>query len=472
MTAAPLPYAFARQHRILVRPGAQGLEAACTAATRSDALIEARRVAGAPLRIVTLSDDRFGDALEDAYRDGGGAAGVVAGSLDLAGYADPSLEPDELLDSADDAPIIRLLNAILATAIRDTASDVHIETFERRVRVRMRIDGLLVPVLDLHRAVGPRLVSRVKVMAQLDIAERRVPQDGRIAISLAGRSIDLRISTLPSAHGERVVLRLLDKRRADLDFDSLGMPQEVQRRFVELIERPHGILLVTGPTGSGKTTTLYAALQRLRRRQHNIMTVEEPIEYSLDGINQTQVNPNVEMTFARGLRAILRQDPDVIMVGEIRDLETAEIAVRASLTGHLVLSTLHTNTAIGAVSRLRDIGVEAYLLSSCLLGVMAQGLVRVLCGACKRPAEDGCGCDAAGCPACRDTGFRGRMGVFELIGVDPRLRALIHDGASEHALADHVSGQRTGLYDAGLALVAAGLTTRAEVLRMTEAAPS
>ncbi len=297
---------------------------------------------------------------------------------DLFAVAQQLPEPSDLIDSDDEAPIIRLINALLTQAVKDNASDIHIEPFENRMTVRFRIDGMLREVLQSKRAVAPLVVSRIKVMSKLDIAEKRLPQDGRISLRIAGRAVDVRVSTIPSGHGERV--------GAPLARQAGRAPHAVEPRHVgsgqalmdELVHRPHGILLVTGPTGSGKSTTLYAALERINDLSSNILTVEDPIEYHIDGIGQTQVNTKVEMTFARGLRAILRQDPDVVMVGEIRDLETAEIAVQASLTGHLVLSTLHTNTAVGAVTRLRDMGVEPFLLSSSLIGVLAQRLVRVL----------------------------------------------------------------------------------------------
>src|SRR4029077_21175289 len=298
-------------------------------------------------------------------------------TTDLAHLAQHLPEQD-LLDSDDDAPIIRLINAVLTQAVRENASDIHVEPFENRLGIRFRVDGILREVLQSKRAVAPLVVSRLKVMSKLDIAEKRLPQDGRISLRIAGRAVDIRVSTIPSGHGERVVLRILDKQAGRLDLNALGMDPETEKLIDDLIHKPHGILLVTGPTGSGKTTTLYAALERLNDNSQNIMTVEDPIEYFIDGIGQTQVNTKVEMTFARGLRAILRQDPDVVLIGEIRDLETAQIAVQASLTGHLVLSTLHTNSAVGAVTRLHDMGVEPFLLSSSLIGVLAQRLGRVL----------------------------------------------------------------------------------------------
>src|SRR5919112_1197346 len=378
------------------------------------------------------------------------AAEGLEEATDLAHLAQELPENADLLESDDDAPIIRLINAILTQAVKENASDIHIEPFENRLVIRFRVDGVLREVLQSKRAVAPLVVSRIKVMSKLDIAEKRLPQDGRISLRVAGRAVDVRVSTIPAGHGERVVLRLLDKQAGRLELNSLGMDAATRGLVDELIHKPHGILLVTGPTGSGKTTTLYAALERLNDNTRNIMTVEDPIEYYIDGIGQTQVNTKVEMTFARGLRAILRQDPDVVMVGEIRDLETAQIAVQASLTGHLVLSTLHTNTAVGAVTRLRDMGIEPFLLSSSLIGVMAQRLVRVLNPDSKQPftageyerrllnLKDGelsptlyrPGRDPAG-------GYRGRTGIYELVVVDDQFRTMIHDGAGEQELERH-----------------------------------
>ena len=344
---------------------------------------------------------------------------------------------------------------------------------------RVYVDGVLREVLQTKRAVAPLIVSRIKVMSRLDIAEKRLPQDGRISLRIAGRAVDVRVSTIPAGHGERVVLRLLDKQAGRLDLDSLGMDGATQRNIDELIHKPNGILLVTGPTGSGKTTTLYAALDRINDRTRNIMTVEDPIEYYIDGIGQTQVNTKVEMTFARGLRAILRQDPDVVMVGEIRDLETAQIAVQASLTGHLVLSTLHTNTAVGAVTRLRDMGIEPFLLSSSLIGVIAQRLVRTLNPDTKQAfvAGDyerrllGLGPDDPSPtlykPGSGGSGFRGRTGIYELVVVDDQMRTMIHDGAAEHELERYARTLTPSIRDDGLEKVLRGETTIEEVLRVT-----
>jgi general secretion pathway protein E len=482
-----LPFAFAKRHGILITELTDnGGQAVCRPDIRPLSLAEARRFARVPLVVREVSEDEFDVTLRRAYESGSNAAMQMAEGLDsdqdLSRVAQDLPEPSDLLESEDDAPIIRLINAILTQAVKENASDIHIEPFENRLVVRFRIDGVLREVVQSRRAVAPLVVSRIKVMSRLDIAEKRVPQDGRISLKVAGRAVDVRVSTIPSGHGERVVMRLLDKQAGRLDLSSLGMDPETEAMMDRLIHRPHGIILVTGPTGSGKTTSLYAGLERINQTSRNIMTVEDPIEYYIDGIGQTQVNTKVGMTFARGLRAILRQDPDVVMVGEIRDLETAEIAVQASLTGHLVLSTLHTNTAVGAVARLRDMGVEPFLLASSLLGVMAQRLVRVLCRDCRQPAapnesesrilglEAGSNAKiyhAVGCPACNGSGYRGRSGIYEMIPVDDHLQAMIHQGESEQALERYARTLSPGIRDDGIHKVLDGTTTLEEVVRVT-----
>jgi general secretion pathway protein E len=428
----PLPFSFAKRHGVLIREIVDGkADTVYRAGAAPLSLAEVRRFAGVPLKLTRVTSDAFDAMLQQAYEQGSHKAMQMVGDLDentdLTTVAQELPEPSDLLESDDDAPIIRFINAVLTEAVKDNASDVHIEPYENRLGVRFRIDGVLQEVLQTRRALAPLVVSRIKVMSRLDIAEKRLPQDGRISLKIAGRAVDVRVSTMPSGHGERVVLRLLDKQAGRLELASLGMDKSSMDTMDELIHKPHGIILVTGPTGSGKTTTLYAALERINDNSRNIMTVEDPIEYFIDGIGQTQVNTKVDMTFARGLRAILRQDPDVVMVGEIRDLETAEIAVQASLTGHLVLSTLHTNTAVGAVARLRDMGVEPFLLSSSLIGVLAQRLVRVLDDDSKEPyrARD-YECRTLNFdpqdppvlyrPGTTDSGgFRGRTGIYELM---------------------------------------------------------
>jgi len=453
-------------------------------------LTELRRMLGGAFTLQGVSESEFQRRLTLAYQRGSNEAEQMAedigADVDLSRLADEIPESGDLMDTEDDAPIIRLINAILSQAVREQASDIHIETFEDRLSVRYRIDGVLAEVLSPKRMLAPLLVSRLKVMAKLDIAEKRVPQDGRISVRLAGHAVDIRMSTIPSAHGERVVLRLLDTAAGQLQLPQLKMNEQVHDAYRKFLHTPHGIILVTGPTGSGKTTTLYAGLAEINETSRNILTIEDPVEYMLPGIGQTQVNPKVDMTFARGLRAILRQDPDVVMVGEIRDLETAEIAVQASLTGHLVLSTLHTNTAIGAVTRLQDMGIEPFLLSSSLLAVMSQRLVRLLCTDCREESE---ATDAEreligmagtagpvtvyrpkGCARCNYTGYRGRTGIYELIEIDDALRVMIHERASEQEMLSLARQSYPGIERDGQRRILAGETSIEEVLRVTSIA--
>ncbi|MDB6157728.1 MAG: ral secretion pathway protein [Gammaproteobacteria bacterium] len=477
-------FAFAKRHGVLVKRVVEGVaECACRENAAPLAIAEVRRYMRVPLKLERVPEAEFDTLLRLAYEGGSYTMQAVEGldeTTDLAHLAQDLPEQADLLDSDDDAPIIRLINAVLTQAVRENASDIHVEPFENRLVIRFRVDGILREVLQSKRAVAPLVVSRLKVMSKLDIAEKRLPQDGRISLRIAGRAVDIRVSTIPSGHGERVVLRILDKQAGRLDLGALGMVSQIESLIDELIHKPHGILLVTGPTGSGKTTTLYAGLERLNDNTRNIMTVEDPIEYYIDGIGQTQVNSKVEMTFARGLRAILRQDPDVVMVGEIRDLETAQIAVQASLTGHMVLSTLHTNTASGAMTRLRDMGIEPFLLSSSLVGVLAQRLVRVLNPQSKQPFQAGeyerrllnlrpedpspvlyrPGRDGG-------SGYRGRSGIYELIVVDDQMRTMIHDGASEQELERYARNATPSIRDDGRAKVLRGETTIEEVLRVT-----
>ena len=478
-----ISFAFAKRHGVLVGAVTDGV-AQCTVRGGASplALAEVRRCLRLPLRIDRVDEATFDKLLQQAYETGANAMDAVGGfedAEDLTLLAQVLPEQTDLLEADDDAPIIRLINAVLTQAVKENASDIHIEPFENRLVVRFRVDGVLREVLQSKRAVAPLVVSRVKVMSKLDIAEKRLPQDGRIGLRIAGRAVDVRVSTIPSGHGERVVLRILDKQAGRLDLSALGMDPATGQLIDELIHKPHGILLVTGPTGSGKTTTLYAALERLNDNTQNIMTVEDPIEYYIDGIGQTQVNTKVEMTFARGLRAILRQDPDVVMIGEIRDLETAQIAVQASLTGHLVLSTLHTNTAVGAVTRLRDMGIEPFLLSSSLIGVVAQRLVRVLnpdnrvafkAGDYERRllnVKSESPAPTLYRPGNGLNGYRGRSGVYELVTVDDHMRTMIHDGAAEQELERHARTMTPSIRDDGRARVLRGETTLEEILRVT-----
>ncbi len=484
LAPASLPYGFARRHGVAVRLTDVGeYECAHLASAPLAARLEVQRLFGPATRFVETPDAAFDLLLRQQYQDSANSSAGFAAALDtdLAALADSAAAVDDLLDQRDDSPVIRLINALLLEAVKEGASDIHIETQEKRVVVRFRVDGVLRDMIEPKRALAPLLVSRIKVMARLDIAEKRIPQDGRVTLRVGGHEIDVRVSTLPTQHGERVVMRLLDRDAVRLDLGHLGMSASDTALFARLLERPNGILLVTGPTGSGKTTTLYAALNTLNDRRRSIMTVEDPIEYELPGVSQTQVNTRTDMSFARGLRAILRQDPDVIMVGEIRDQETAQTAVRSAMTGHFVLSTLHTNSAVGSITRLTDMGVERYLLAPMVVGLIAQRLVRRLCGDC-READVTRDADVAllggslkvgepiwrakGCPACHNEGYRGRTGIYELVEIDGAMETLIHDGAAEAELARSARRHSQSLLDDGIAKLRDGLTSVEEVARV------
>ncbi len=481
-----LPFAFARRFQVLLVEKDEQLSLYHAHDLVAHVLLEVRRFAGRGFKVEQLAEDKFELLLEASYqRDSSETQQImedIGNEADLFSLAEELPQTEDLLAADDDAPIIKLINAMLGEAIKEGASDIHIETFEQDLVIRFRVDGVLKEVLKPNRKLASLLVSRIKVMAKLDIAEKRVPQDGRISLRIAGRAVDVRVSTMPSSFGERVVLRLLDKNNARLNLQDLGMTAYNQELFADLIRKPHGIILVTGPTGSGKSTTLYAGMSAINSKDRNILTVEDPIEYEIPGIGQTQVNPKVDMTFARGLRAILRQDPDVVMVGEIRDLETAQIAVQASLTGHLVMSTLHTNTASGAITRMEDMGVEAFLLSSSLLGVLSQRLVRTLCNNCKQPHQaDPSECEllgvtaeqapviyrAVGCEECNYNGYKGRTGIHEMLIVDDHIRELIHNGKGEQSVEKYIRQHSPSIRGDGCARVLAGKTTLEEVLRVT-----
>ncbi|MEW6268348.1 MAG: type II secretion system ATPase GspE [Thermodesulfobacteriota bacterium] len=433
------------------------------------------------------------EALEECYGEHGEGQGEGANGDGLVEYLSEDEEDvDHLRDLASEAPVIRFVNVLINRAVESRASDIHIEPFENELKVRYRIDGVLHDVDAPQRRLQAAIVSRIKIMAKLNIAERRLPQDGRIKLRMMGKEIDLRVSTLPTLYGESVVLRILDRGSIVLDLERLGFPHDSLEQWESLIVKPYGMILVTGPTGSGKTTTLYGSLHKINSPDKKIITIEDPVEYQLNGVNQIHVKPQIGLTFANGLRSIVRQDPDVIMVGEIRDAETAEIAIQAALTGHLVFSTLHTNDAAGAVSRLLEMGVEDYLLASSLLGVLAQRLVRRICPECKRPVEgllgdhadykslagDGAGAngdaasirlyEGAGCDACSQTGYRGRAGIYELLTVGDVVRKSI----LEHASADIIRnraielGMRT-LREDGLRTMREGTTTLSEIIRVT-----
>jgi general secretion pathway protein E len=481
-----LPFSFAKRFGILVTKIENNI-AKIIYHQKPDIFIltEIRRYFDVPISLEKVDDETFNQWLVRHYEANTNQAMQLAEDMgDTMNLLElmQELPTDDLLENQDDAPIIRLLNALLSEAIREGASDVHIEIFEDRIMIRFRVDGVLREVLEPQRILAPLIISRIKIMAKLDIAEKRLPQDGRITLRIAGRAVDVRVSTMPTSHGERIVLRLLDKQNAHLDLAQLGMASHTLENMQKLIQHPHGIILVTGPTGSGKTTTLYASLTSLNNQSRNILTVEDPIEFDLPGIGQTQVNYKVNMTFAKGLRAILRQDPDIVMVGEIRDLETAQIAIQASLTGHLVLSTLHTNSAVGAITRLNDMGIEPFLLSSSLIGVLAQRLVRLLCSACKKPmpaTPSECSLlgyieklpptlyHPMGCTQCRQTGYRGRSGIYELIMMDDSLRSFIHDRQSEQHLRTHARKLFPSIRQDGYRRVLRGDTSLEEILRVS-----
>lgn len=479
-----LPFALARRHGFVALPREDGqLEVALRDGADPAALIELRRHLGQPFALRRVEAGEFDRLLQQRYaldQSAMGLAQSIEGSDGLDALASGLPTAEDLLASPDDAPAIRLINGILAEAVRAGVSDIHIEPYESGLVVRMRRDGVLKESLRMPPHVAPVVVSRIKVMARLDIAERRVPQDGRISITLGGRTLDVRVSTLPSRAGERVVLRVLDKQQAGFSLADLGIGGSAEAVLRSALGEPNGIILVTGPTGSGKTTTLYACLAHLSDGSRNILTVEDPVEYAMEGVGQTQVNAKVGMTFASGLRAILRQDPDVVMVGEIRDRETADIAVQASLTGHLVLSTVHTNDAPGAITRLRDMKVEPFLLASSLRAVLAQRLVRRLCEQCRAPQDQAAGVAAlfglpagtvtyraVGCERCGGSGYRGRIGLFEAVAVDGEIRRLILEGGDETAIAAHAFARGPSLSAAARELVVTGVTTPEEAIRVS-----
>jgi general secretion pathway protein E len=487
-----LPIAFAKQHALLPigRDETGALRVAVADPFATEPLDDLRLLFDGAEVVPELAPRRaILDAINQVYDRGPASAEALAldASEDLYALADEiSHEPQDLLDAADDAPIIRLVNSLLQHAVKERASDVHIEPFEREIRVRFRIDDILYePVRPLPRTLQAPIVSRIKIMGGLNIAEKRLPQDGRIRLKIAGRDYDVRLSTLPVAHGERVVMRLLPRTSEMLNLEALGFDDDHLATWQKLIARPNGIILVTGPTGSGKTTTLYAALSRINTLDVNIITVEDPVEIQLPGVGQIEVNAKIGLTFANGLRSILRQDPDVVLVGEIRDLETAEIAIQASLTGHLVFSTLHTNDAPSAITRLVDMGVERFLVGSSLVAVLAQRLVRVLCKHCREPyeptpeelAELGVRPPPqpvtvyrpGACERCNFTGYRGRLGIFELMLVDDTIRELIAQNVDAKRIKRQAvaSGMRT-LRGDGARKVLRGVTSIAEVLRATE----
>jgi len=486
-----LPINFAKRHQLIPigRDGGRTLLAVADPGTLGP-IDDVRVLLQRPVSVVVAPGPAIVDAINRVYDMASGSASDVMDDLheeNLDHIAGELEEPRDLLDADDEAPIIRLVNSLLFQAVKDRASDIHIEPFERDLTVRFRIDGVLYDIVSPPKRFQPVITSRVKIMAGLNIAEKRLPQDGRIRIKLAGKDIDIRVSTIPTAYGERVVMRLLDRTATLLQLGELGLIGHKHDLVEQLIRQPHGIILVTGPTGSGKTTTLYAALSKINTVDKNIITIEDPIEYQLHGIGQMHVNPRIELTFASGLRSILRQDPDVIMVGEIRDVETAQIAIQAALTGHLVFSTLHTNDSCGAITRLLDMGIEPFLVSSSVIAVMAQRLVRRVCSACReayRPLLEelrqlGMSMDSLeghtvykhgeGCHECKQTGYRGRTGIHELLIIDDDVRNLIMKNADAATIRRAATAKgMTTLREDGAEKILAGITTIEEVLRVTQ----
>src|SRR3954464_10951396 len=488
-----VPINFAKQARLLpLRMDTDHVVVAMADPLDTGAVGSVRLLLGPSVSPLLVPTQSILDCINSVYDRAKNEAEQLVDDLeagDLDTVAHELEEPQDLLDSSDEAPIIRLVNSLLFRAAKERASDIHIEPQEKDICVRFRVDGVLQEVIRPPKRFQNSIASRVKIMGGLNIAEKRLPQDGRIRVKLAGRDIDIRLSTTPIVYGERIVMRLLDKSAVLLDLAEIGMDKDQLSKMEHLIHKSHGIILVTGPTGSGKTTTLYAALSKINRPDLNIMTIEDPVEYQLQGISQTPVNPKIELTFANGLRSFLRQDPDVIMVGEIRDLETAEIAIQASLTGHLVFSTVHTNDAAGAVTRLVDMGVEPFLVASSLMGVLAQRLVRVLCKDCRKayvpPAEElkeigltlarvreatgGMIYKPVGCPQCNGTGYRGRNGIYEMMLMDDDIRQLTLKNVDSGTIKRQAvsRGMRT-LMDDGARKVVRGVTSVAEVLSVTQ----
>ncbi|MDG2061548.1 MAG: type II secretion system ATPase GspE [SAR86 cluster bacterium] len=481
-TTPEIPYRFAKDHQVVVfKVLTTEVKLKCTQNTSLQALSEINSCFARPLIIERVSIEELDIIISDIYGNSSTASSALAENIDdnydLTALAENLPQTSDLLDTDNDAPVIKLINAILSEAIKASASDIHIEPFENYLSIRFRVDGVLQEILKPSEKMAPMINARIKVMSQLDIAEKRIPQDGRMSLQLGKKWIDIRVSTLPSSFGERLVLRILDKAETQLGLEQLGMSSNTLSQVKKILKKQNGIVLVSGPTGSGKTTTLYSALNILNDKTRNILTVEDPIEYGLEGVGQTQVNTKVGMTFARGLRAILRQDPDVVMVGEIRDLETAEISIQASLTGHLVLSTVHTNDSVGVVTRLRDMGIESYLLSSSLKGVLAQRLVRRLCVKCKKQetVSDNVHLPdssevyvSVGCEECHETGYLGRIGLFEFFSIDDMVKEAINSNASEEELTELSFSEENRLFESGLELVMQGLTSLDEVLRVTK----
>ena len=478
----PLPYSFCKLNKVTLTQSDNISTLHVCGSLNAQVLSNIEHLFLSEIVKVDHTEDEFESLLTDLYTNKSEDFSLdQVEELDLLDIANSISPSDDLLDDKNKGPIIKLINATITKAINARASDIHLEPFENKLSIRFRVDGVLREVLQYQKNITQMIISRIKIMSKLDISERRLPQDGRISINIGKKEVDLRVSTLPSSFGERVVLRILEKDKTHISLNDLGFSEDILVSLRKALSKNEGIILVTGPTGSGKTTSLYSGLKEISDRSQNILTIEDPVEYALEGIGQTQVNTKTGLTFAKGLRAILRQDPDIVMVGEIRDKETAEIAIQSSLTGHLVLSTVHTNSAVNAITRLRDMGIEPYLLSSSIVYVLSQRLVRKLCPHCKTHDVESQKSKiiekyniskklykAMGCEKCDNTGYKGRLSIGEYIEVDETLSELIYKSASENEISDYVYKDSKRIFENGLKALENGDTSLAEILRITE----
>jgi len=477
-----LPYDFVKENDVLAFSDGDSFSVISPNNLSDDIYHEIQRFLKSNFSFSLCKSDYFNDLLTSSFsinKDSTSLSEELTDEFDLQSFAGSISATEDLLSGSNDTPIIKLINGIISQAVKNRASDIHFEPYENTLIVRFRVDGILKEILKQDSKISSVLISRIKIISGLDISERRLPQDGRVSLSLGDKDIDVRVSTLPSSYGERIVLRLLDKQASQINIDDLGLPSVILKNYKSSLKNSEGIILFTGPTGSGKTTTLYSGLRHLSDSSQNILTVEDPIEYTLNGIGQTQVNTKTGYTFAKGLRAILRQDPDVVMVGEMRDVETAQIGIQASLTGHLVLSTVHTNSAVAAITRLRDMGIESFLLASSLRTVISQRLVRRLCLICKKeesPSKDSIKLFnlntnkkvfiSSGCDTCSNTGYQGRIAIAECIQVDKTLKEMIHNNASENLISEHVFKNNQSIDEASSELISKGITSCEELIRI------
>jgi len=477
-----LPYDFVKENNVIVSETQNGYLVTSPKKLSKNIYQEVQRYLNSSFKFELCDPEKFNEILTNSFASINHQNDIseeLSDEFDLQDFAGSINATEDLLSGNNDTPIIKLINGIISQAIKSRASDIHFEPYEDHIAIRFRIDGILKEILRQDSKIASVLISRIKIISGLDISERRLPQDGRVSLSLGDKSVDVRVSSLPSSYGERIVLRILDKQAAQINIDDLGLPPKILANYKSSLKNPEGIILFTGPTGSGKTTTLYAGLRYLSDSSQNILTVEDPIEYTLNGIGQTQVNNKTGYTFAKGLRAILRQDPDIVMVGEMRDIETAQIGIQSSLTGHLVLSTVHTNSAVAAITRLRDMGIESFLLASSLRTIISQRLVRRLCPHCKTKDKpsiksvDIFGLDknksvysAKGCDECNHTGYQGRIAIAECIQIDKTLKDFIHNNASENEISEYVFKDNQSIDQASVDLITSGVTSCEEIIRI------